>query len=208
MKIPFLLSIAALVSVTLAQTASEEPRRDAVAETIEQDYNLTHDDDHHSDFTAWSSPGYKGHRQRTKGTPGCYRLDGGAVGSYTGPSDSYYVFHGGDHCRGKVLYGPRSAPVKNIDPVIYPRSVKIRKHDRPPTKYSVVLWSRRNYSGYRQKIDGLGCYGLDGSRIKSIQGTNRYRFYDGERCYGARVAEHRGPQNNIPAISPKSIYVY
>ncbi|KAF9393344.1 hypothetical protein BGZ94_006789, partial [Podila epigama] len=84
-----------MVSVALAQ----DPTRDVIAEPIDpsDDASPAHDNDRRpGGFTAWSSPGYKGHIQRTKGSPGCYRLDGGAIASFDGPSGFQYNFYGDD----------------------------------------------------------------------------------------------------------------
>ncbi|KAF9212029.1 hypothetical protein BGZ59_007312 [Podila verticillata] len=205
MKLSFILSIAAVISVALAQ---EQPERNTIAKPIDSSENVS--TSHNRAFTAWSSPGYKGHRQQNKGTRGCYKMDGGAVGSFEGSDDYQYGFYNDDSCRRKFLFGASSASIKRIDPIIYPRSVKIWKNDGPPrldpNQYTAVFWTRSHFGGERKKFTGMGCYDLDGSTIRSIQGTMRYKFYDGPRCYGGRVAEYVGPKNNI-RISPKSVYI-
>jgi len=204
MKLSFILSIAVMVSVALHRSSP----RDIVAELIDSSENIGAS--HDRAFTAWSSPGYKGHRQQSKGTRGCYRMDGGAVGSFEGSGNYQYGFYNDNSCRGKLLFRASSAPIKRIDSIIYPRSVKIWKNDDLPcpypNQYSAVFWTRSDFGGYNKKFTGMGCCDLDGSTIMSIQGTRRYKFYDGPRCYGCRVAEYVGPKNNV-RISPKiSLY--
>ncbi|KAF9377101.1 hypothetical protein CPC16_011981 [Podila verticillata] len=173
MKLSFILSIAAVISVALAQ---EQPERDTIAKPIDSSENMA----------------------------------GGAVGSFEGSDDYQYGFYNDDSCRRKFLFGASSASIKRIDPIIYPRSVKIWKNDGPPrpdpNQYTAVFWTRSHFGGERKKFTGMGCYDLDGSTIRSIQGTMRYKFYDEPRCYGGRVAEYVGPKNNI-RISPKSVYI-
>ncbi|KAG0019964.1 hypothetical protein BGZ82_011741 [Podila clonocystis] len=204
MKLPFFLSVVAIVSVVLAQ----EPERDTVAKPTDPSENVRIS--HNRGFTAWSSPGYKGRRQQNRGTRGCHRMDGGAVGSFEGSDDYQYGFYNDNHCRGRFLFGASAAPVSRIDPIIYPRSVTIWKNDDPPrpdpNKYSSVFWTSPNFGGNSKRFTGMGCFDFDGSTTISIQGTKRYKFYDGPRCYGGRVGEYVGPKNNI-RISPKSVYI-
>ncbi|KAI1318612.1 hypothetical protein EDD11_006113 [Mortierella claussenii] len=170
-----------------------------------------------SRFIAWSSPGYKGHKQERKNTRGCYRLDGGAVGSYEGSSSVKYAFYKDDRCRNKVLYGWSSAPVRRINPVIYPRSVKILDNDDDddddepypePSKYTLVAWSRASFGGYRQLVKGMGCQWLDGSTIYSFQGEYKYKFFDGQYCYGKEVLIADGGKSSVRKINPRSVYIY
>ncbi|KAF9916622.1 hypothetical protein BX616_003299 [Lobosporangium transversale] len=168
-----------------------------------------------SNFIAWSSPGYKGHKQKRSNSEGCYRLDGGAVGSFEGSSSRKYGFYSDGHCRSRMIYGWSSAPVHRIDPLIYPQSVKIIRRDEPkpstcpaPSDYTLVAWSRTSFGGRRQLIRGLGCRPLDGSTIYSFQGTYKYKFYDCENCYGDTVLETSGGKSRVHRMNPRSVFIY
>ncbi|KAF9432558.1 hypothetical protein BGZ76_010631 [Entomortierella beljakovae] len=167
-------------------------------------------------FIAWASPGLKGHKQVTKNTRGCYILDGGAVGSYEGDSSATYGFFDDDRCRGDMLYGWDSAPVNRIDPIIYPRSVKIYENGPPPPPpppppqptYTLVAWSESVFGGDRQLVSGKGCRPLSGCQVSSFQGEFTYRFFDGDNCYGREIFSSQGGRSEIPRIYPRSVYVY
>lgn len=247
MKFTFLLSVAALMAMTAAQSAdvAAEPSLDvnyadpavddSISTPINFDYNdvidqppnempdnenLDNDFDNHVDdrdkksqFTAWSSPGYKGHKQRRKNTKGCYRLDGGAVGSFEGSTKVQYGFYKDDRCRGEFLFGSSSAPVKTISPIIYPRSVKMFETDgtpvRPdPSRFALVAWSRPKFYGDKQLIRGMGCQDMDGSDVYSFQGNSKYKFYADRYCHGRKVLETNGGKSSISKINPRSVYIY
>ena len=160
-------------------------------------------------FTAWSSPGFKGHKQRNKNTPGCYRLDGGAVGSFEGDTSMTYAFYQDSHCKEKKLYGWSDAPIRRFDPIIYPSSVKIlsKPPHPPPPKFSLVAWSHILFTGDRQSVRGLGCQALDGSYISSFQGEYTYTFFDGPNCYGKKLLESKGGNGNVRRMRPRSVYI-
>ncbi|GJJ72269.1 STAM-binding protein [Entomortierella parvispora] len=175
----------------------------------DRDDSTDHDKKHgskKSQFIAWSSPDYKGHKQRTKNTKGCYRLDGGAVGSFEGSSKVQYGFYKDDRCRGQFLFGASYAPVKKIDPVIYPRSVKMFVTEggdgtpsRPdPSRFSLVAWSRPKFYGDKQLVRGMGCQAMDGSDVYSFQGEYKYKFYANQHCSGRKVLETKGGKSSIP----------
>jgi hypothetical protein len=113
MKISSLLSVSAIVTLAIAETVVEptldlDAASDPIVSTItpvitdvisaeDADVEICHGSgrppSHSSGFTAWSLPGLKGHKQRTKNTPGCYKLDGGAVGSFEGDPKIQYAFY-------------------------------------------------------------------------------------------------------------------
>ncbi|KAF9082065.1 hypothetical protein BGX23_000135 [Mortierella sp. AD031] len=95
-------------SETLADPALDLITPEAPAEDIDAHHG--HNNRPSSGFTAWPSPGLKGHKQRTKNTPGCYRLDGGAVGSFDGSADFQYAFYKDDRCKANILFAASSAP--------------------------------------------------------------------------------------------------
>ncbi|KAG0043610.1 hypothetical protein BGZ83_011211 [Gryganskiella cystojenkinii] len=163
-----------------------------------------------SGFTAWSSPGYKGHRQHTKhNTKGCYRLSGGAVGSFEGSNRVQYGFYKDDKCRGRFLFGSSSAPVRRIDPIIHPRSVKMFEADRPdPPSFGLVAWSRPNFYGNKQLVRGMGCQAMDGSDVYSFQGEYKYKFYKDRYCYEKKLLETSGGKSTVPKMNPRSVYIY
>ena len=172
------------------------------------DYDKKHGDKK-SQFIAWSSPGYKGHKQRRKNTKGCYRLDGGAVGSFEGSTKIQYGFYKDDRCRGKFLFGSSSAPVKTINPIIYPRSVKMLETDGDDSsRYGLVAWSRPKFYGDRQLVRGMGCQDMDGSDVYSFQGEKKYKFYADRHCHGRKVLETKGGKSSISKINPRSVYIY
>lgn len=167
--------------------------------------------DKSSRVVIWSSPGYKGHKQVTKGTRGCYRLDGGAVGSFEGGlGSSKYGFFKDDRCKGKQVYGWNSAPVQWIDPIIYPRSIKIYENgDGPePTKYSLVAWSGSYFTGDRQLITGMGCQSLSGNTVTSFQGEYKYKFFVESYCYGKKTLQSDGGKSSVRKMNPRSVYIY
>ncbi|KAF9972190.1 hypothetical protein BGZ65_009958, partial [Modicella reniformis] len=255
MKISFLISVAALMVATAAQSKDvptksaldipidgttisgdmnsddeiiDMPPSDLVDDNDGEDIDSNHD--RPSRFIVWSSPGYKGHKQVTKGTRGCYRLDGGAVGSFEGGIRfSKYGFFKDDRCKGRLTYGWSSAPIHRIDPVIYPRSVKIYENgDRPepprpepprpepprpepprpkpprpePTKYSLVAWSGTLFTGGRQLVSGMGCQSLNGNGITSFQGEYKYKFFEGPYCNGRKTLESYGGKSNVRKMNP------
>lgn len=244
MKIPYLISIAALMVATTARSEDASvasvlsvsytdpsmslddigiPRVNHDEEIIDMPLNdLPVDDkdvdsshDKSSRVVVWSSPGYKGHKQVTKGTRGCYRLDGGAVGSFEGGlRSSKYGFFKDDRCRGKQIYGWTTAPVHRIDPIIYPRSLKIYENGggpeppRPEPKYSLVAWSGSSFSGKVQLISGMGCRLLTGDTIASFQGEYRYKFFAEPYCYGRKTLESDGGKSSVRKMNPRSVYIY
>ncbi|KAF9145114.1 hypothetical protein BG015_012003 [Linnemannia schmuckeri] len=192
----------------------------AIAETTlakhaEVEINHSHGHTSSSGFTAWSSPGLKGHKQRTKDTPGCYRLDGGAVGSFEGDLNTQYAFYGDLRCSQKLLFAFSTAPVRRIDPIIYPRSIKMFKssgEDGKPeqpnlNKYPLVTWSRPNFAGDNEKYRGMDCIKLDGSVFISFQGEHHYRFYPGPHCQGPMIFESSGGMSSHRRMSPRSAFI-
>ncbi|KAG0373439.1 hypothetical protein BGX24_011698 [Mortierella sp. AD032] len=172
-----------------------------------------HPPSHASGFTAWSSPGLKGHKQRTRGTPGCYRLDGGAVGSFEGNPDYQYAFYGDLRCKVKTLFASSTAPVRRIDPIIYPRSVSIFTSsggdpEKPDlNKYTLVTWSRPNFVGDNEKYKGMGCVNLDGSSFMSFQGDHHYTFYPRPHCHGSITLESSGGMSSHRRVNPRSVMI-
>ncbi|KAG0363083.1 hypothetical protein BGZ54_008362, partial [Gamsiella multidivaricata] len=129
MKVPSLLSIAALVAVVTAQSSDNAAESAAVTKgddiasmppTESLDNGLEPQRGGPTLFTAWSSPGFKGHKQRNKNTPGCYRLDGGAVGSFDASRSYKYAFFNDNRCKNRMIYGWTSAPIRRFNPLIYP----------------------------------------------------------------------------------------
>lgn len=225
MKISFLLSISAIVALAIAETIVD-PTLNLNAATAPiiisvegTDVEINHDSDHpprhSSGFTAWSSPGLKGHRQRTKNTPGCYKLDGGAVGSFEGDPNIQYTFYGDPRCRKNMLFTSSTVPVRHIDPIVYPRSVKMLKStgcdctpDKPnPDRYSLVTWSRPDFAGDNEKYKGMGCINLDGSVFMSFQGEHHYRFYPGPHCQGPVLLESSGGMSSHKRVNPRSAFI-
>ncbi|KAF8931574.1 hypothetical protein EDD21DRAFT_382278 [Dissophora ornata] len=224
MKIPLLLSVTALMAVAVAQPTNVDPASDITyvdppaGEVIDMPFIDLADNENDDPppkpgmgkfFTAWSSPGFKGHKQRNKNTPGCYRLDGGAVGSFEGDTSMMYAFYQDSRCKEKRLYGWSDAPIRRFDPIIYPYSVKILEklpHPRPP-RFSLVAWSRILFSGDRQLVRGLGCQALNGSDISSFQGEYKYTFFDGPNCYGKKLLESKGGKSIVRSMSPRSVYI-
>ncbi|KAF9581330.1 hypothetical protein BGW38_001698 [Lunasporangiospora selenospora] len=208
MKFSIFLPIAALAA--LATTQAQEDLSDMSLVPLGNDtVNATST----AYYTVWASPGFKGHKQRNKNTRGCYTLDGGAVGSFEGWSKMYYTFYKESHCRGKVLYKSKTAPVKRIDPIIYPRSLKIMDRDDdddddPKPKYSLIAWSEKYYGGDKQAITGMGCRSLNGRTIRSIQGTYKYKFYQEGNCWGKNILSVQGPKSSVNKMWPRSVYIY
>ncbi|KAF9920037.1 hypothetical protein FBU30_010230 [Linnemannia zychae] len=162
-------------------------------------------------FTAWSSPGMKGHNQTTKNTPGCYRLDGGAVGSFEGNPRASYTFYRDHRCERDRL-SSNSAPVRSINPVIYPSSVKIHVndhgHDKPDRhKYSLITWSKPGFSGKSERYRGMGCVNLDGRAFMSFQGGYNYKFHVGPNCQGRVILKSNGGMSSHKRISPRSAFI-
>ncbi|KAG0285036.1 hypothetical protein BGZ96_010664 [Linnemannia gamsii] len=225
MKISFLLPISVIMTLAIAETTVEHTldmnvASDPIVISVEgADVDINHNSDHppsHSSvFTAWSSPGLKGHKQRTKNTPGCYRLDGGAVGSFEGDPNIQYAFYGDARCSKNMLFASSTAPVRRIDPIVYPRSVKMLKStscdctpDNPnPDRYSLVTWSRPNFAGDNEKYKGMGCIDLDGSIFMSFQGDHHYRFYPGHHCQGPVLLESSGGISSHKRINPRSAFI-
>ncbi|KAK5821691.1 hypothetical protein F5H01DRAFT_337703 [Linnemannia elongata] len=228
MKIAYFLSIPAIMAFVAAEimvvpahdlnvdsapiVSNIVPVAAAVIATEDAEVEITHDHDRASSsgFTAWSSPGLKGHKQRTKNTPGCYKLDGGAVGSFEGDSNTQYVFYGDLRCSQKTLFASSTAPVRRIDPIIYPRSVKMLKSDGGDgnvNRYSLVTWSRPNFAGDNEKYRGMGCINLDGSAFMSFQGDLHYRFYPGPRCQGSMILESSGGMSSHRRMNPRSVFI-
>ncbi|KAF9357539.1 hypothetical protein BGX26_003553 [Mortierella sp. AD094] len=239
MKIPLIISLSALMAMAAARSAAvigetaldinyadpvvplgtlpppvdvdtssdivESPSSDmADGDGVEADHNG-------SRFIAWSSPGYKGHKQVTKNTRGCYILDGGAVGSYEGDSTATYGFFADEHCKTKLLYGWDSAPVNRIDPIIYPKSVKIYQQGyeppppQPEPKYTLIAWSQSSFCGDRQLVGGMGCQSLDGSKISSFQGEFKYKFFSDSNCHGRKLLEAQDGQSSVRKMTFETI---
>ncbi|KAG0257135.1 hypothetical protein BG011_004156, partial [Mortierella polycephala] len=227
MKIPVLISVAALMTFAAAQSSADVASDPALIisdvgptlqlndevvgmpsrDLADHDAAMDSDDDansrrgHTSKFIAWASPGFKGHRQPVKNTEGCYILDGGAVGSYQGSNNMEYGFFRDRRCQGKMVYGWKTGSEKRIDPIIYPRSVKIRRRsdgdgnhdgDDHPMRRTLVTWERPMFSGDNQKIRGKGCQPLNGNTIMSFQGQHAYKFYARRQCSGKVLLESRG----------------
>ncbi|KAF8935491.1 hypothetical protein BGZ47_009915 [Haplosporangium gracile] len=135
-----------VTSVPIVSNIVPAVAKDTIAKNAEVEINYDHGRPSSSGFTAWSSPGLKGHKQRTKNTPGCYKLNSGAVGGFEGDSNTQYAFYGDLRCSQNILLASSTAPVRCIDPVIYSRSVKMFKSsdddDTPkqpdPNRYSLV----------------------------------------------------------------------
>ncbi|KAF9121518.1 hypothetical protein BGW39_010456 [Mortierella sp. 14UC] len=155
-------------------------------------------------FTAWSSPGFRGHK-----------LDGGAVGNFEGNSDYQYAFYGDLSCKVNTLFASSTAPVRRIDPIVYPRSVSIftnRDGDGTPkkpnlNKYTLVTWSRPNFFGDNEKYRGMGCVNLDGSVFMSFQGDHHYTFYLGPYCQGHVTVESSGGMSSHKRMNPRSVMI-
>ncbi|KAF9541370.1 hypothetical protein EC957_003099 [Mortierella hygrophila] len=228
MKISYFLSIPTIIAFAAAETmvlpahdlnvastpivSNIVPAAAAIISTEDAQAEITHDHGRPSSsgFTAWSSPGLKGHKQRTKNTPGCYKLDGGAVGSFEGDSNTQYAFYGDLRCSQKMLFASNTAPVRRIDPIIYPRSVKMLKSgggDGNVNRYSLITWSRPDFAGDNEKYRGMGCINLDGSVVMSFQGDLRYRFYPGPRCQGPMILESRGGMSSHKRMNPRSAFI-
>ncbi|KAF9104864.1 hypothetical protein BGX29_001124 [Mortierella sp. GBA35] len=211
MKIPFLLSISAIMALAVAQDSETlaDPALDLItpeAPAEDIDAHHGHNNRPSSGFTAWPSPGLKGHKQRTKNTPGCYRLDGGAVGSFDGSADFQYAFYKDDRCKANILFAASSAPVKRIDPLIYPRSVGIfgegGSTPEPKPKYMLITWSQPGFEGDSEKYKGTGCVNLDGSVFQSYQVERSYKFYPGAHCRGPVVLESNGGVSSHKKMNP------
>ncbi|KAF9105057.1 hypothetical protein BGX27_009836 [Mortierella sp. AM989] len=233
MKISYIISFSALMAMAAAQSSEliSEPALDinyldpaapldnpipsVDVETPPSDMadgNDVEADHNGPKFIAWSSPGYKGHKQVTKNTRGCYILDGGAVGSYEGDNTATYGFFADKHCKTTMLYGWDSAPINRIDPIIYPKSVKIYQKGYPPyppkPQYTLVAWSKPSFWGGRQLVSGMGCQSLDGSKISSFQGEFKYKFFSDSNCYGRKILSADGGQSSVRKMSPRSVYIY
>ena len=223
MKISYFLSVPAIMAFATADTmvmpahdlnvasapivSNIVPVAAAVIPAEDAEVEITHDHGS-SGFTAWSSPGLKGHKQRTKNTPGCYKLDGGAVGSFEGDSNTQYAFYRDLRCSQKMLFASNTAPVCRIDPIIYPRSVKMLKSGGGDVnRYSLVTWSRANFAGDNEKYRGMGCINLDGSSFMSFQGDLHYRLYPGPHCQGSMILESSGGMSSHRRMNPRSAFI-
>ncbi|KAF9948291.1 hypothetical protein BGZ72_009785 [Mortierella alpina] len=239
MKATFLLSIAALMALAAAQSPDTTANRTVetnvtatpspVVEdpTILDDPTLldglafsASDDDTEvsasssssSKFRVWSDANYHGHKQTTKGSTGCFRLDDRrAVASYEGSKDKQYGFYKGRDCNGGAVYTSQDKSIKRISPRIYPRSVRILNKGTRSSKRSLTVWSNKKYHGDRQKVYGTGCKTLNGLSIRSFkgEGSYRYTFYPDRECFGKALLESRGgDKSSTSKIRPRSVYIY
>ncbi|KAF9275950.1 hypothetical protein BGZ68_010357 [Mortierella alpina] len=166
-----------------------------------------------SKFRVWSEANSHGRKQTTKGSAGCFRLDGRhAVASYEGSSDKQYGFYKGRNCdEGAALYTSKDKRIKRISPRIYPRSVRILDKGNKSSTRSLTVWSKDKYHGDRQKVYGKGCQSLNGLSIRSFkgEGSYRYKFYPDRECFGKALLETRGGnKRSTSRIRPRSVYIY
>ncbi|KAG0202013.1 hypothetical protein BGX28_005330 [Mortierella sp. GBA30] len=232
MKASFLLSIAALIAAAAAQSSEPvvSPPVDtniAAPSVVMQNSSVPITGDNigkpadlndelysqsssssSSKFVAWSSSGYRGHKQTTKSTSGCYKLSGGAVGSFEGKKDMQYGFYKDSKCGDKLLYSSKDSRVRKIDPIIRPRSVKILNKGSDSSRRSLVAWSRTKYSGDKQTVYGKGCKSLNGKSIRSYEGKYNYKFYEDRNCFGKKLLQSRGGKSSTKKINPRSVYIY
>ncbi|KAF9572014.1 hypothetical protein EC968_010419 [Mortierella alpina] len=239
MKATFLLSIAALMALAAAQSPVPTANRTAEANvtatpspvsedpTILDDANVldgfsfsASDDETEvsasrsssSKFRVWSEANSHGRKQTTKGSAGCYRLDGRAVASYEGSGDKQYAFYKGSDCNGgSAIYSSQDKRIKRISPRIYPRSVRILNKGTSSSKRSLTVWSNKGYHGDRQKVYGTGCKTLNGLSVRSFkgEGSYRYNFYPDRECFGKALLESRGgDKSSTSKIRPRSVYIY
>ncbi|KAF9284896.1 hypothetical protein BGZ68_004319 [Mortierella alpina] len=237
MKATFLFSIAALMALAAAQSpdtivnpavesndaTSPSPVLDnsnilddsipvdAPAFSAPDNSDVSASSSSSSKFSAYSDANYHGRKQTTKGTSGCYRLDGRAVGSYEGSKHMQYGFYKGRDCDGDAVYTSLDRSIMRISPRIYPRSVRILNQGTDSSKRTLTVWSNDKYHGDRQKVYGTGCKTLNGLSIRSFKGEGRYRymFFDDRECFGKTLLESGGgDKSSTSRIRPRSVYIY
>ncbi|KAF9565004.1 hypothetical protein EC968_004264 [Mortierella alpina] len=185
---------------------------DAPAPFASDDSDVSASSSSSSKFYVWSDANYHGRKQSTKGTSGCYRLDGRAVGSYEGSKKMQYGFYKGRNCDGgDAIYTSLDKSIMRISPRIYPRSVRILNQGTDSSKRTLTVWSNDKYHGDRQKVYGTGCKTLNGLSVRSFKGEGRYRykFYDDRECFGKALLESGGgDKSSTSRIRPRSVYIY